>query len=134
MIATDKSLLMEQLRIVGSIGKVQPAQEFRAAPWHLAQAMGDDLVNFTFGTCDGLMRVLDGTLGLIAINNEVKGNGQFKQFMQFFEELAAAMYLDTSVLEIENRGLYKHLVEKWGYIDYKAPGSTGLNLIKRAAK
>ncbi len=130
MIATDKSLLMEQLRIVADIGKVQPTQEFRAAPWHLAQVMGDDLVNFTFGTCDGLMRVLDGTLGLIAINNDEKGNGHFKQFMEFFEELAAAMYLGTSVLEIENKRLYKHLVEKWGYTDYQAPGSIGLNLIK----
>lgn len=35
------------------------------------------------------------------------------------------------MLEIENKRLYKHLVEKWGYTDYKAPGSNGLNLIKR---
>lgn len=130
MIVTDNSLLMEQLRIVASIGKVQPTQEFRAAPWHFAQQFGDDLVNFTFGTCDGLMRVLEGNLALIAIQNDEKGNGHFKEFMEFFEALAAAMYLGTSVLEIENKRLYKHLVDKLGYTEYQAPNSDGLNLIK----
>ena len=63
MIATDKSLLMVALRTVGSIGKVQPPQEFRAAPWHLyAPGMGDDLVNFTLVPATAFMRVPDGTL------------------------------------------------------------------------
>lgn len=121
---------MEALKTVDQLGTIEPKRDFKAAPWPFAAQFGDDLVQFIYGSCHGLLRVTDGTLGLLAIENEEQGNGQFAEFMELYEQIAKAMYLDASVLEITNDRLYKHLVTKRSYSNWTLPNSDGPNVKK----
>lgn len=126
---TQPGLTSQTLHYV-NIAKERHPLDIAMAPWSVAAQMGDDIVAFEYGTLHGIFKAEHGTLGLISVENEEKGNGRFKEFMDWYEAIAYELGLRPAVLEIMNKSLYDHLVSKRGYHHYFAPQSAGANLVK----
>lgn len=87
-------------------------------PWPVSKLMGEDNYTFRRGTMHGLIGCDDRTLLIIAIMNDVPGNGQFATAMKDLEAVAKRRLLAVEIGAIYNAGLYRHLVEKRGYLPH----------------
>lgn len=71
---------------------------------------------FKVGTCHGLFYTTDKAIRLVAIVNEKQGNGHFTDVLEWFEYAAKQQCKRLEIVEIWNKDLYKHLIEKRGFI------------------
>lgn len=60
---------------------------------------------FHFGECHGLMEQSADSLRIIAIVNEVSGNGDFSALMSKLEEIADEMQVPLEIVHLWNNGL-----------------------------
>jgi len=96
----------------------------------LAFEVGDwpfgDFHRFRIGTCHGLWRATDTSYDILAIDNQVPGNGHFNDVIEWFEQSCRRDKKSLMILEVWNQRLAKHFVEKRGFT-YKSKD----DLIKR---
>lgn len=70
---------------------------------------------FKVGTCHGQYMVDKGNYLIINIINEEKGNGHFDEVLEWFESSAKRDKVKLGVVELWNKRLKKHLIEKRGF-------------------
>lgn len=89
--------------------------DFETAPFRI-QIEGDPLnICFRVGTCHGLYCSTDKTYDIIAIENDVKGNGHLEDVFQWFENSCRRDNKNLRVLEFFNKRFKKHLIRKRGF-------------------
>ncbi len=71
-------------------------------------------MRFRVGTCTGVYST-EGKFGILGIENSVKGNGHFEDVLQWFEFSAKRVKVRLYVLEVWNKRLMDHLIEKRGF-------------------
>ena len=86
--------------------------KFEVAGWIFPEFM-----QYRIGTCSGLWRVTDTTYDILAITNHSPGNGHFGDVMEWFENSCRRDNRDLQVLELWNKDLWRHLIEKRGFED-----------------
>lgn len=76
---------------------------------------------FRVGTCEGMWRATENSYDILAITNNVKGNGHFNDVLEWFENSCKRDCKSLRVLEIWNKSLYSHLTREKGfkYIDHE---------------
>lgn len=84
---------------------------FETAPWVVP-----DFIRFRVGTCSGLWRCNRDAYEILAIVNEVPGNGHLQDVFDWFEHAGRRDGFDLLVLEIWNDDFARHLVAKRGFI------------------
>ena len=91
--------------------------DFEVADW--VPIMGflacNNFKRFRVGTCTGLWQSTETSYDILAVENEVKGNGHFEDVLQWFENSCERDHKDFRILEVWNSRLKKHLVKKRGF-------------------
>lgn len=73
---------------------------------------------FKIGTCHGqYMCDEEGNYCVINIINEEKGNGHFEDFLEWFSQSAKRDGKKLRIVELWNKDLKKHLIEKRGFVE-----------------
>ena len=85
--------------------------------FEIAEWIFDDFVQFRIGTCHGLWGSTETTYDILAVKNEVLGNGHFDDVMEWFEMSCRRDKKDLRFLEVWNHGLKIHLIGKRGFED-----------------
>lgn len=70
---------------------------------------------FKVGTCEGLFAFRGECFYILAIENNIKHNGHFGDVLEWFEHSCKKSKLSLVFLEVWNKRLLKHLVEKRGF-------------------
>lgn len=70
---------------------------------------------FKIGTCDGLWRATFVTYDILVVNNELPGNGHFEDVFQWFENSCRRDGKMLRIMEVWNKRLKRHLIEKRGF-------------------
>lgn len=91
---------------------------FTVQPWPISTLLGEDNYTFRKGTMHGLIGCDDHTLLIIAIMNDTPGNGQFATAMEGLEAVSKRRLLFVEMGAIFNARLYRHLMEKRGYLPH----------------
>jgi hypothetical protein len=81
---------------------------FEDAPWKYS----DEFRRFRIGTCEGLWGSTPLTFDILAITNDVPGNGHFEDVLQWFSHSCRRDGKDLRIMEVWNKRLLKHLIEK----------------------
>lgn len=81
---------------------------------------------FKIGTCTGQWGVTKDSYDILTVINDEPGNGHFEDVLQWFEQSCRRDKKALRILEVWNKNLSKHLVEKRGFT-YQSND----NLIKR---
>lgn len=91
--------------------------DFEAAPWEPLPSFPSckNFRKFRIGTCEGLWTSTDTTFDILAIENNVKGNGHFEDVLQWFAYACKRDKKDFRVLELDNLNLKAHLILKRGF-------------------
>jgi len=98
---------------------------FEVAPW----IMGD-FTRFRIGTCHGLWRATDDCYQILAIDNEVKGNGHLIDVFEWFENSCKRDKKNLMVLELWNNDFAKYLIRVKGFEQF----NEDYNIIKYFTK
>lgn len=85
---------------------------FEVAPW-----ITEDFLRFRIGTCEGLWRSTHDSYDILAVDNTRGGNGHFEDVLQWFEYSCKRDKKAFRVLEVWNKNLKRHLIEKRGFSD-----------------
>ena len=85
--------------------------DFECAPWQ----RGENFLRFRVGTCEGLWLSTDESYGIVAVINSEPNNGHFTDVLEWFENSAKRDGKSLQILEVFNRKLKKHLIEKRGF-------------------
>src|SRR5688500_4237623 len=93
--------------------------DFEAAPWECMGSMDENFTKFRIGTCEGLWASTDKTYDILAITNNVPGNGHFEDVLQWFEHSCRRDKKALRILEVWNKRLKMHLVRKRGFALYR---------------
>jgi len=82
-----------------------------------------EILQYRFGEVHGILCHSAGleALTIIAVNNNVPGNGDFAKLMAMLEGVAHAAGHPLAVASIWNDDLRRHLIKKRGYKDYEGP-------------
>jgi hypothetical protein len=99
--------------------------QFEVAPWELNISEKEPFLRFKVGTVYGLWRSTDDSYDILSVDNTEIGNGHFGDVMEWFEHSCKIDNRNLKVLEVWNKLLYKHLVEKRGFVKFE-----GHDLIK----
>lgn len=83
---------------------------FEVADW-----ITDDYKQFRIGTMEGLWVSTKETYDILALKNNSKGNGHFQDVFDWFENSCRRDKKDLRILEVDNKRLRKHLVNKRGF-------------------
>lgn len=86
---------------------------FEVAPWEHSK----EFTRFKIGTCTGIWKTENKSYSILAITNDVKGNGHFDDVLQWFENSCRRDGYSLKFLEVWNPKLKKHLIEKRGFVD-----------------
>lgn len=70
---------------------------------------------FRIGTCEGLWAATETTYDILAITNNVPGNGHFEDVLQWFEHSCRRDKRNLRILEVWNKRLKMHLIRKRGF-------------------
>lgn len=70
---------------------------------------------FRVGTCDGLYMATATTYDIVAIRNLSPGNGHFEDVLQWFENSCRRDKKNLRFVEVMNKDLKKHLIQKRGF-------------------
>ena len=89
--------------------------DFEAVPWHFQVAGEPTNICFRVGTCEGLYVVSKTSIDIIAITNSQRGNGHLDDVLEWFEYSCKQNNFSLKVVEIMNKGFYKHLLLKRGF-------------------
>lgn len=95
---------------------------FEVAPW----PMDEQWMCFRVGTCHGMWRSTAKTYDILAINNDVPGNGHLEDVFEWFEASCIRDEKDLRIMEIWNDSFGVHLQNKRGFI----PVFNSLNAVK----
>lgn len=85
--------------------------DFYAAPFWIP---GN--ICFKIGTCEGLYTTTRKTYDIIAVKNNCKNNGHFRDVLQFFENSCKRDRKDLRIVALFNKRLMKHLTDKCGFV------------------
>lgn len=72
---------------------------------------------FRIGTCSGLWASIPKSYGILAITNSKPNNGHFNDVLEWFENSCKRDNKTLQILEVWNKRLKKHLIEKRGFVD-----------------
>lgn len=102
--------------------------DFEAAPWEPLPGFpaAENFTRFRIGTCEGLWASTKTSYDILAVTNEVPGNGHWDDVLQWFEFSCKRDKKNFRILEVWNKRLKKHLTTKRGF---KLDGPD--NVIKR---
>lgn len=84
---------------------------FEIAPWERSP----DFLRYRVGTCHGLWRSTDLAYDILAIDNDLPGNGHLEAVFQWFEHSCRRDKKALRILHILNPRFMRHLVEKRGF-------------------
>lgn len=70
---------------------------------------------YKIGTCHGLWKCKDKCYQILAVYNDKPGNGHFTDVLEIFENSAKRDGYSLLILELWNKNLEKHLIEKKGF-------------------
>lgn len=85
--------------------------DFEVAPWKTKEWL-----MFKVGTCNGLWRCNCNSYEILAISNDIPGNGHFEDVLEWFEFSCKRDKKDLVFLEIWNEKLMSHLINKRGFV------------------
>lgn len=88
--------------------------DFEVAPW----AVDPNYQRFRIGTCNGLWGVTDDAYLLLAIKNNLPGNGHLEDVFEWFEHSCERDNKDFIIQEIWNSGFGKNLFSKRGFVHH----------------
>jgi hypothetical protein len=93
------------------------ALDFEVAEWEPIPGLpsAKDFMRFRVGTCEGLWRCTSKTYDILAITNEVPGNGHLEDVLQWFEASCKRDKKDLKILEVWNHKFKGHLIGKRGF-------------------
>lgn len=100
--------------------------DFEASPWEYSGIIPGNFIRFRVGTCEGLYGFEEKTLDILAVINNVPGNGHMDDVFEWFEYSCRENKKDLRVLECVNENFRKHLLLKRGFIQ-----QYGTNVIKK---
>jgi hypothetical protein len=86
--------------------------DFEACEWESALGVDENFIKFRIGTCEGLWQSTARTYDILAITNNVPGNGHFEDVLQWFEYSCKRDKKDLRFLEVWNKRLWYHLLTK----------------------
>lgn len=84
---------------------------FESRPWFRDTRIQE----FRIGTCHGLWQDSGFAYDIIAVHNDMPGNGHFKDVMGYFIHSAKRDGRLLRVMEVMNERLYKHLIISYGF-------------------
>lgn len=87
--------------------------DFEVADWQY----DGQYKRFRIGTCDGLWGSIETSYGILAVSNSSPGNGHFTDVLEWFENSCKRDNKSLQILEVWNKRLKKHLIEKCGFVD-----------------
>lgn len=93
------------------------ALDFEVAPWVplIGMPAAEEYSKFRVGTCEGLWRSTKTSYDILAITNNVPGNGHFNDVLQWFEASCKRDKKDFVIQELWNKDLKEHLLKKRGF-------------------
>lgn len=89
---------------------------FEIAKWEVGEELRSGFTRFRIGTCTGLWCSTDATYDILAIDNSDKGNGHFKDVLEWFHNSCKRDKKNFRILEVWNRKFKNHLMAKQGFI------------------
>ncbi len=90
--------------------------DFEIAPWNSPIDISiDNLSRFRIGTCEGLWGVEGKSYVIIAVTNNIPGNGHFNDVLEWFENSCKRDGYTLKIVELMNKRLMKHLINKRGF-------------------
>ena len=92
-----------------------PFESTHNLPFEVADWITPSFKRFRIGTCEGLWRSTASSYDILAIDNNVPGNGYLHDVFDWFEYSCKRDKKDFRILEVWNTGFEKHLIEKRGF-------------------
>lgn len=91
--------------------------DFGVADWRPLDGfpIAGEFKRFKVGTCKGLWRSTSRSYDILAITNDVPGNGHFEDVLEWFENSCKRDGRDLNILEVWNKDFKKHLIKKRGF-------------------
>lgn len=74
-----------------------------------------DFDRFRVGTCEGLYRAEKDHYDILAITNNIPGNGHLNDVFEWFEHSCKRDKKSLRILEVWNSGFRNHLINKRGF-------------------
>lgn len=93
--------------------------DFLAAPWvPIFEFVNQDQTWYLFkvGTCHGLWCKTDSAYEILAVKNDLPGNGHLQDVFEWFENSCKRDKVDLIVREIWNLEFKRHLLTKRGFV------------------
>lgn len=102
--------------------------DFEACDWSPIPGFppSQNFKRFRIGTCEGLWQATDTSYDILAVTNDVKGNGHFEDVLEWFEYACKRDHKHFRFLEVMNARLLLHLIDKRGFAR-----SSGKDVIKK---
>ena len=91
--------------------------EFEVAPFEYNLEPKFTWQRFRIGTCNGLWRPFDNCYEILAVVNDITGNGHLNDVFQWFENSCKRDNYNLKVLEFFNDKFRKHLIKNRGFIE-----------------
>lgn len=92
--------------------------DFEVAPWECMGGIDESFTKFRIGTCEGLWRCVDDAYEILAVTNNVPGNGHFDDVLQWFEFACKRDGKALRIMEVWNKALKMHLILKRGFSNH----------------
>lgn len=86
-------------------------------------------VKFKIGTCEGLWRAKNKNYEILAIKNHEPGNGHFQDMFDWFENSCKRDKHSLVVIQVDNKRLKKHLLEKRGFIEHEKEYNSVIKIV-----
>ena len=83
--------------------------------FEVAEHFADGFNRFRVGTCTGIYSWDGNSMSIVGVGNTEQGNGHLQDVFDWFEYSCKNIKKDLKVVEIMNKGFYKHLIEKRGF-------------------
>lgn len=114
------STIFREIKEEERMKKIKPFESthkltFEVAYGHVHE-VEDGWLRFRIGTCAGMWRSVEDAYEILAISNDVPGNGHLSDVFEWFENSCKRDKKNFRIRELWNEEFKKHLIEKRGFV------------------